>query len=176
MAKSMWVTLQIFLRSGSMYLFHMTDRMWATLKIILEGSLITSFPMTNRLWVTLHILWKAISSHLFLQPKACEWYWKFSERQSHQLSLWPTASEWHCTFSDLHSQHSSIYEYLIFHYTPCISESKHVAILLLPTFDIIIIIDCKILFQLNLFTFLGLQVSEAISWGINYHISLHASV
>jgi hypothetical protein len=25
-----------------------------------------NFPMTNRMWVTLHILWKAVSSHIFL--------------------------------------------------------------------------------------------------------------
>jgi len=84
-ANSMWVTLQIFLRSGSMYLFPMTDRMWATLKIIVEGNLMTSFPMTNREWVTLHILWKAVSSHLFLWPTGSEWHCTCCERQSHHI-------------------------------------------------------------------------------------------
>ena len=42
-----------------------------------KGSLITSFPMINRLWVTLHILWKAVSSHLFLWPTDCEWHCTF---------------------------------------------------------------------------------------------------
>ncbi len=50
-----------------------------------KGSLITSFPMTNRLWVTLHILWKAVSSHLFLWPTGSEWHCTFCERQSHHI-------------------------------------------------------------------------------------------
>ncbi len=41
--------------------------------------------MTNSLWVTLHNLWKAISSHLFLWPTACEWHCTFCERQSHHI-------------------------------------------------------------------------------------------
>ena len=35
-----------------------------------KGSLITYFPITKRKWVALHILWKAVSSHIFLSPKA----------------------------------------------------------------------------------------------------------
>ena len=50
-----------------------------------EGSLITSFPMTNSMWVTLDILWKAVSSHLYLWPTVCEWHWTFCERQSHHI-------------------------------------------------------------------------------------------
>ena len=50
-----------------------------------KGSLITSTPMMNRLWVTLHISWKAVSSHLFLWPTACEWHCTFCERQSHHI-------------------------------------------------------------------------------------------
>ncbi len=49
------------------------------------------FPMTNSLWVTLHILWKAVSSDLFLWPTACEQHsmhilWKAI---SSDLFLWP---------------------------------------------------------------------------------------
>ena len=50
-----------------------------------KGSLITSFPMTNREWVTFHILWKTVSSHLFLWVTACEWHCTFCERQSHHI-------------------------------------------------------------------------------------------
>ena len=53
-----------------------------------KGSLITSFPMTNSKWVILHILWKAISSHLFLRPTVCEWHCTICER------YWS-----HCMFS-----------------------------------------------------------------------------
>ena len=88
----------------------------------------TSFPITNRKWVTLHILWKAVSSHIFLQPKASEWYCTFHDRQSHHISsydqqvvsdiahfvkgslitsffLSPTGSEWHCTSCEMQSHH-----------------------------------------------------------------------
>jgi len=49
--------------------------------------------MTSRKWVTLHILWKAVSSDLFLWPTACEWHCIICERQSHHIcsmtdSLW----------------------------------------------------------------------------------------
>ena len=52
---------------------------------IVKGSLITSFPMINRRWVTLHILWKAVSSYLFLWPTGGEWHCIFCERQSHHI-------------------------------------------------------------------------------------------
>ena len=38
--------------------------------------------MTNRMWVRLHMLWKAVSSHLFLWPTVCEWDCTFCEGQS----------------------------------------------------------------------------------------------
>ena len=43
----------------------------------------------NRKWVTLHILWKVVSSHLF---------------------LWLIASEWHCTFCVMESHHMFPYD------------------------------------------------------------------
>ena len=52
---------------------------------VVKGSLITSFPITNREWVTLQILWKAVSSHLFLLSTACEWHCRFWERQAHHI-------------------------------------------------------------------------------------------
>ena len=50
-----------------------------------KGSLITSFPMTNSLWVALHILWKTVSSHLFLWPTGSEWHCTFCKRQCHDI-------------------------------------------------------------------------------------------
>ena len=38
--------------------------------------------MINSEWVTLHIVWKTVSSHLFLWPTASEWQCTFCERQS----------------------------------------------------------------------------------------------
>ncbi len=52
---------------------------------VVKGSLMTSFLMTNRLWVTLHIVWKAVSSHIFLQPTGCEWHQISCERLSHHI-------------------------------------------------------------------------------------------
>ena len=85
--------------------------------------------MTNRKWVTLHILWKVVSSHLFLWPTGSEWQCTSCERQSHHtfsydqqhvsdiahfmkgsLITWPTASEWHCTFCERQSHHTFSYD------------------------------------------------------------------
>ncbi len=52
----------------------------SNIRHVMQGNLITSFPMANRLWVTLDILWKSVSSHLFLWPTASsEWHWTFCE-------------------------------------------------------------------------------------------------
>ena len=57
------------------------------------------------MWVALHILWRAVSSDLFLWSTASEWHFPFWARQSHQSFLWPTAceSQWHYTFCTRHS-------------------------------------------------------------------------
>ena len=128
-----------------------------------KGSLITSFPLTNSEWVTLHILWKAVSSHLF---------------------LWPTASEWLPKLFDLHSQHTLIYKCLIYNYILFIHTYQKVSICHIfsrSSFHIIIIIDCKISFQLThslliwsfltYITFPDFQVSGAASCGILYLIA-----
>ena len=66
--------------------------------------------MANSLWVniTLHILWKVVSSHLFLWPTASEWHCIFCRRDSHHIfSLWPTVCEQHssCTLCKRQSHH-----------------------------------------------------------------------
>ena len=69
----------------------MTNSLWVTCDIahFVKGSLITSFPsMTNSWWVTLHILWKAVSSQLFLWPTVCEWHCKFCEKQFHHIFVY----------------------------------------------------------------------------------------
>ena len=75
--------------------------------------------------MTLHILWKAVSSHLFLWPTVCKWHCTFCERQSHHIFsynqqgvsdiehlvktvsshifLWPTGCEWQSTFCERQS-------------------------------------------------------------------------
>ena len=82
---------------------------------VFVGNLITSFPLPNRKWVILDILWKGVSSHLFLWPTVCQWHCTFCERHSHLIFsynpqlvsniahfvknslitffLWPTGSE-----------------------------------------------------------------------------------
>ena len=60
----------------SHHIFSYDQQQVSEIAHFVNGSLITSFPMTNSEWVTLHILWKGVSSHLF---------------------LW-TASQWNCTF------------------------------------------------------------------------------
>ena len=146
---SMWVTLNIFkwkevsshiflwqqfvsdiahFVKGSLIIsFLMTNSKWVPSHFV-NGSLITSFPMTNSLQsVTLHILWKAVSSHLFLWPTGSEWHCTFCDSQvifsydqqrvsdiahlvSSHLFIWPTASEWHCTFCERHSHHLFSYD------------------------------------------------------------------
>ena len=101
---SKWVTLQILWKTVSWHLSYDQWQgvsgiapLWKSHHILsydqqivsviahcVNGSLIAFFPMTNSLWVTLQILWKAVSSHLFLSS---------------------TGSEWHCTFCERHSQH-----------------------------------------------------------------------
>ena len=66
---------------GSLNTFYDYDQQQVSgIAHFVNSSLITSFPMTNSEWVTLHILWKTVSSHLF---------------------LWPTGSEWHCTLGEI---------------------------------------------------------------------------
>ena len=103
--------------------------------------------MANREWVTLQILWKLISSHLFLWPTGSKWHCIFCERQSHHifsydqqpvsdiayvsshLFLWPTASEWHCKFCKRQSHHIFPYDYWTaseWHFAFCESSSHHI--------------------------------------------------
>ena len=68
--------------------FPMTNSLWVMVLHILweaASALITSFTITNSMWITLHILWKAVSSHLFLWPTVCEWHYTLCERQSHHI-------------------------------------------------------------------------------------------
>ncbi len=177
---------------------------------VVKDSLIRAFPMSKSLWVTLHILWKAdssdiflwptgsewhctffetwkpVSSHPFLWPTACEWHCTFCERQCHHIFfLWQTACESHCKFSDLHSQHISLNVwYIITSYLHYIRKWACFHIFSMSCFDIIIIIACKIWFQLpphviiplTYVTFLHFQVSDDGWWCVEFHISLHASV
>ena len=50
-----------------------------------KGGLITAFLMTTREYVTLHILWKGVSSQLFLWPTGSEWHCTFCQRQFHHI-------------------------------------------------------------------------------------------
>ena len=86
-----------------------------------NGTLITSFPITNREWVTLHIVWKAVSSHFFLNSLWVTWHiflkddlmvscpmtnrkWVTLHILQNIVSscplIWPTGSESHCTFCE----------------------------------------------------------------------------
>ena len=69
-----WVTFLLKIISSSCPVI---NREWVTLHDFVKGDLITSFPMINRELVTLHILWKAVWSHLFIWPTACEWHFTF---------------------------------------------------------------------------------------------------
>ena len=99
-----------FCERQSHHIFSCDQQYVSDIAHFVKGSLITYFPMINSLWVTLHILWKAVSSHLFLWPTACEWHCTFCERQSSHLFLWPTGSEWHCTFCERQSHHIFSYD------------------------------------------------------------------
>ncbi len=81
-----------FCERQSHHIFSCDQQEVSDIAHFVKGSLITFCPLTNSLWVTLHILWKAISSHLFLWPTASEWHdCTFCERQSDMTnSLWVT--------------------------------------------------------------------------------------
>ena len=117
-------------------------------------SLITSFPMIHREWVTLHICEGSLITSF----------------------LWPTGSEWLHTYFDLHSQHTAIHECLISHYFLLIHIRKWACCHIFSTssFYIIIIIDCKISFQLThshlMWLFISLKLLSLISrWVVLLH-------
>ena len=107
----------VFCERQSHHIFSYDKQLVSDIAHSVKGSLITSFPMTNSKWVTLHILWKAVSSHLFLWPTESELHWTFCpitpvpmtnsewvtlhilwNAVSSHYFLWPTESEWYCTF------------------------------------------------------------------------------
>ena len=73
-----------FCKRLSDHIFSYDQQYVSDISHFMKGSLITSFP-ANRKWVRLHILWKAVWSHLFLWPTACEWYCTFCKRQCHHI-------------------------------------------------------------------------------------------
>ena len=120
-----------FCKRLSDHIFSYDQQYVSDISHFMKGSLITSFP-ANRKWVRLHILWKAVWSHLFLWPTACEWYCTFCKRQCHDSShlfLWPTAREWHCTFCERYSHHMylSLWPTVCeWHFTFCERQSDHI--------------------------------------------------
>ena len=132
MTNRKWVTLHMLWKAVSSHFFlhptasewHFTFCEWQSHHIfsyeqqvvsdiahIVTGCLIASFPMTNRLWVTLHILWRIVSSHLFLWPSGSEWHWTFCDWQSHHIfSYDQTACQWHHTFCERQSHHIFSYD------------------------------------------------------------------
>ena len=66
-------------------MFSHNQQVVSDIEHFVKASLITCFPMTNRLWVTLHILWKPVSTHVFLWPTESKWYCTFCERHSHYM-------------------------------------------------------------------------------------------
>ena len=112
------------------HIFSYDQQLVSDILHFVKGSFISSFPMTNSKWEPLPILWKAVSSHLFLWPTACEWYCTFCKRQCHcifepydqqqvsavplhilwkaglsHLFLWPTASGSYFTFCERQCHH-----------------------------------------------------------------------
>ena len=67
------------------HIFFYNQQLVSEIAHFMKGSLITSFLITNSMWVRLYILWKAVSSCLFLWPTACEWDCTFYKRQSHHI-------------------------------------------------------------------------------------------
>ena len=56
----------IFFERQSDHILSHDQQLVSDIAHFVKGSLIIYFPTTNRKWVTLHILWKGVSSHLFL--------------------------------------------------------------------------------------------------------------
>ena len=151
----------------------MTNSEWVTLHILYKA--VSSHLMTNRKWLTLHILWNTVSSHVFLWPTASGQHCTFCERQSHHIfchdqqfvshiAPFVKASLITCFFSfDQQQAVSDIInfltcirlsiQWLTYHLTIlCHGIYVYQKVRMLPyVFHIflIIIIDCKISFQLT---------------------------
>ena len=183
MINSESVTFHILWKAPSLQ-FSFDQQQVSDIALFVNSSLITSFLLTNSKWVTLHILWQQ-SCYIFLWWQiASEWHACFVPAVSSHLFLWPTASEWLPKLFDLHSQHTLIYKCLIYNYILFIHTYQKVSICHIfsrSSFHIIIIIDCKISFQLThslliwsfltYITFPDFQVSGAASCGILYLIA-----
>ena len=103
---SLWVTLHIFWKAVSLYLFLLPTGSEASFNAhFVKDSLITSFAMTNRLWVTLHTVWKAVVTLIQWTPFpiASEWHCTSCEGQPHYITnrLWVV----NCTFCKSQSHH-----------------------------------------------------------------------
>ena len=180
-----------------------------------RSHLITSSFPTNSLWVTctfckrqshhilshdqqfvsdilLQILWKAVSSHLFLWPTASKQHsmHMWLKAVSSHLFLWPTGCEWHCTFSERQSYPmtnslwvtlhilSKAVSSLFFLWTTASEQDCKFSNLHFPMFVyqkvsmlpylfhvFIIIIDCKISFM----SFIPLSLISCHRWVILVH-------
>ena len=106
----------------------MVNSKWVTLPILWKV-ISSHLFLTHSLWVTLQIFWKTVSSHFFTTNR--EWVtlhivWK---AVSSHLFLWPTGSEWHCTFCDRNTVSSGLSLWPTaceWHFTFCEKQSDHI--------------------------------------------------
>ena len=180
MNNSEWVT---FHRQFHHFFSH-NQQLVSNIAHFVKHSSITPFSMTNSKWVRLHIVWKAVSSHLLLWPTVCQRHCTFCETQSHHMFLL-TNRKWVTLHPFLHafSVHRNSWMFNMLFCPVYIRKWACCHIYPMSSFYIIVIIDCKIWFQLTphviipvtYMTFI-FQVSDANSWDIDFDISLHASV
>ena len=130
-----------FMISSLISLFHMINSLWVTFNAyFMNGCHLTaSFPMANRMWAVAHNLWQAVTSHPFLWPTGSESHCIVCKRHWSHHFLWPTAGGW--CFSSAFLAHLNSWM--------SISESDCYIFSTSSFYIIIIIIDCKISFQLT---------------------------
>ena len=109
MTNSLWAILHILQKTVSSRLLY-DQQSVSDIVHSVNGSLITSYnqqSVSNKL----HILWKTVSSHLFLWPIASEWHWIFLWKAvSSHLFLWPIVCEWHCILCERQFHHILSYD------------------------------------------------------------------
>ncbi len=191
MANSKWVTLHILWKAIPPFLWP-TASEWHCIFCERQSHHIFSYDQQFVSDILLQILWKAVSSHLFLWPTASKQHsmHMWLKAVSSHLFLWPTGCEWHCTFSERQSYPmtnslwvtlhilSKAVSSLFFLWTTASEQDCKFSNLHFPMFVyqkvsmlpylfhvFIIIIDCKISFM----SFIPLSLISCHRWVILVH-------
>ena len=109
--------IEHFVKGSLITYFLVTNRKWVSCTFCGRQSYLShNLSYSNSEWVTLNILWKAISSHIFLWPTASGWwhctFYDIQSQVSTHVFLWPPGawSVWHCPCCERKSHHIFSYD------------------------------------------------------------------